>query len=174
MKIYNQKDIKELLGNELKAEWNGQVYDGFDKVHFDEHKQSPYPLVVEQFCGGRSLETSISVDISDFIFHIYIDEPEILGSGSNMKMVADLSDKWIDLLLKNHGKNYAKKVLNYHTKKMDALTKYIDTEVEEFRKATMEKLAPEYDKLAILYLKADSILREEELKNIWQYDEPTK
>lgn len=87
-----------------------------------------------------------------------------MGSGSNMNMVADLSDKWINLLLKNHGKDYAKKVLNYHTKKMDALTKYVDTEVEEFRKATMEKLAPEYDKLAILYLKADSILRDEELK----------
>ncbi len=173
MSTYNQNDIKELLKKELKVEWNGLVYEGANKVPYEESKKDINSLVVEKNFNGYNLEMCFQSDISDFGFRVYQDEPEILGSGSNMVLKADLTDKWIDLLLKNHGAEYAKKALGYHNKKMDALDKYVDTTVEEFRKKTKKSVAHEYDKLAILYLKADDILRREAEKHIWEDDEPS-
>lgn len=147
---------------------------GADKIPYDESKFDIRPLVVEKDFNGHGLEMGLDTDVSDFRFRVYRDEPEIMGSGSTMVLWKDLSDKWIDLLLKNHGKNYAEKVLAYHDKQMSALTKFVENEVEKFRKKTMKKVAPEYERLAIMCLKADSIIRAEELKHIWENDEPTK
>lgn len=172
MNSYNQNDIKEMLKKELKVDWNGLVYDGADKVPYEDSKDI-HSLVVEKDFNGHSLEMTFDVDVSDFRFRVYQDEPEILGSGSNSVLKADLTDKWIDLLLKNHGFEYAKKALGYHNKKMDAIDKYVENEVEEFRKKTKKSVASEYDKLAILYLKADAIIRAEQERRAWKDDEPT-
>lgn len=173
MNSYNQNDIKELLKNELKVDWNGLVYEGADKIPYDESKFDIRPLVVEKDFNGHSLEMGLDIDVSDFLFRVYQDEPEILGSGSNMVLRADLTDKWIDLLLRNHGSEYAKKVLSYCNKKRDAIDKYVDSTVEEFRKKTNKSVASERQKLAILYHKVDSIIRDEEVRRAWEDDEHT-
>lgn len=56
---------------------------------------------------------------------------------------------------------------------MDTLDKYVENEVEEFRKKTKKSVASEYDKLAILYLKTDAIIRAEQERRAWEDDEPT-
>jgi hypothetical protein len=121
MSNYTLNDIQTLLFQKYpKLKWNYEIYERStgekrqaEIEDFTENMQ--YTLALA--CTYKDNEYSLDVSVSDFAFLVYEDEPNIMGSGSTQRLRDDFTNDWTNLLLAEHGYDYANSLINYCEKR---------------------------------------------------------
>ena len=147
---FTLEDIRDFLKRQFNFDWN---YDVWDKKTGKQRKATledfdysgRYSTTELAFFDKCGCVYNLEVHVSDFEFITYIDEPNIMGSGSTTYVHKNLSYSWIDYLLYRHNEEYAKKlfetsVINKKQIKNDMLEK-IQTytqELEDENRAELE------------------------------------
>ena len=160
--IYTLEDIQQFLSQKYsKFQWNYQIYDSKTgkkrQATLDDFTANTFhtlPLVIIY----RDSEYSLDINISDFNFIIYEDEPNIMGSGSTQKVKDNFSDEWINFLLDKYEEFYAKNLLIYSETNKKRINDEMERKIEAYRFAIKEKAEKDLSPYESLSRKAKDFL----------------
>jgi len=118
--IYTLNDIHAVLLKKYpKLEWNYEIYERVTgkkrQVTIEDFTENMFDTLALA-CTYKNDEYSLDVSVSYFQFLVYEDEPNIMGSGSTTRLRDNFTSDWIDLLLSEHGFDYATMLLDYSEK----------------------------------------------------------
>ena len=152
--IYTLKDIQTYLSQKYpKLNWNYEIYDSKS----GEKIQASIENFNENLCRTVALaftyknnEFSLDVSVSNFSFLVYEEEPNIMDSGSTLRLKHNFTDDWISLLLAELGHDYAKELISYCKKRQEQINDNAMQEITEYAqkiKAKAEIPSLPYEKL---------------------------
>lgn len=152
--IYTLKDIQTFLSQKYpKLNWNYEIYDSKS----GEKIQASIENFNENLCRTVALaftyknnEFSLDVSVSNFSFLVYEEEPNIMDSGSTLRLKHNFTDDWISLLLAELGHDYAKELISYCKKRQEQINDNAMQEITEYAqkiKAKAEIPSLPYEKL---------------------------
>ena len=113
---YSLKDIHNFLSQKyVKFDWDYEIYDrrGIKRrATIEDFTNDIYDTVSLVFIYRRD-EYNLDVQVTNFSFVVYEDEPNIMGSGSTTKVRDNFTSEWVSFLLDRYGARYAKSLLRY-------------------------------------------------------------
>ena len=152
--IYTLKDIQTFLSQKYpKLNWNYEIYDSKsgEKIQASiENFNENLCRTVALACTCKNNEFSLDVSFSNFSFLVYEEEPNIMDSGSTLRLKHNFTDDWISLLLAELGHDYAKELISYCKKRKEQINDNAMQEITEYAqkiKAKAEIQSLPYEKL---------------------------
>lgn len=152
--IYTLKDIQTFLSQKYpKLNWNYEIYDSKsgEKIQASiENFNENLCRTVALACTCKNNEFSLDVSVSNFSFLVYEEEPNIMDSGSTLRLKHNFTDDWISLLLAELGHDYAKELISYCKKRKEQINDNAMQEITEYAqkiKAKAEIQSLPYEKL---------------------------
>lgn len=152
--IYTLKDIQTFLSQKYpKLNWNYEIYDSKsgEKIQASiENFNENLCRTVALACTYKNNEFSLDVSVSNFSFLVYEEEPNIMDSGSTLRLKHNFTDDWISLLLAELGHDYAKELISYCKKRQEQINDNAMQEITEYAqkiKAKAEIQSLPYEKL---------------------------
>lgn len=160
--VYTLKDIQTLLLQKYpKLNWNYEIYDrkSGEKVQasietFNQNMQDALRLV----CTYKDNEYPLDVSVSNFSFLVYEEEPNIMDSGSTMRLKNNFTNDWTSLLLAEHGNDYANKLIGYCEKCKKQINYNAMQEITQYTQKIKAKAELESLPFEKLIQKAKSVL----------------
>ena len=117
--IYNLEDIHDLLSKKYERyDWDYEIYDRMGKKRkatiedFTDNITNIVTLAIMY----KNDEYDLDVQVTNFSFVVYQDEPNIMGSGATTSVKNNFTSDWIKFLLDKYEGRYAKKLLQYSEK----------------------------------------------------------
>ena len=164
---FNSNDINEFLVAAGYPEWNGEVCDKetgekrlATKQDFNYSGKNSSTTLAFNFHGNTEVK---DMKITDFQFITYSYDSNIMESGETQRVDKDFSTQWIQFLLKNHGKVYAKQLFDWSISNMSKIEKTKKDAISQFIKQENEKYSHQLDYFNTLaeqsmkYLPAETI-----------------
>ena len=152
--IYTLKDIQTFLSQKYpKLNWNYEIYDSKSgekiQASIENFNENLYRTIALA-CSYKNNEFSLDVSVSNFSFLVYEDEPNIMDSGSTLRLKHNFTDDWTSLLLAEHGHDYAKELISYCEKRKEQINDNAMQEITEYAqniKAMAKQKSLPYEKL---------------------------
>ena len=152
--IYTLKDIQTFLSQKYpKLNWNYEIYNSKSgekiQASIENFNENLCPTVALA-CTYKNNEFSLDVSVSNFSFLVYEDEPNIMDSGSTLRLKHNFTDDWTSLLFAELGHDYAKELISYCEKRKEQINDNAMQEITEYAqkiKAKAEIQSLPYEKL---------------------------
>ena len=142
--LFTLEDIHEFLRLRYGLDWQYEVYDKIlgnkrQATIEDFDYSGRYDTTELAFVNKHGVDCNFEVSVVDFAFFTFIDEPNVMGSGSTTSVDKDLSKFWIEYMLEAYGEVYANRLFKNCVKNKKRIEDEVAKKIDDYSKKVKQE-----------------------------------